>query len=150
MEEKTYECKECGINVEDPEDIELVTIESEVDFGIDELLNKDGLLCIAVPNYTSFDAKYYKQNWAAYDVPRHLYHFSPQAMQILFEKYEYSIIDYKQLPFDPFYIALLSELSVIKSKNIIRAFWIGLRSYIKGLFNAKQGSSVLYILKRKG
>lgn len=117
---------------------------------IDEMLDEDGMLYIAVPNYTSFDAEYYKQNWAAYDVPRHLNHFSPQAMQILFEKYEYSIISYKQLPFDPFYIALLSELSVINSKNIIRAFWIGFRSYIKGLFNSKQGSSVLYILKRKG
>ena len=117
---------------------------------IDELLNSDGMLYIAVPNYTSFDARYYKQNWAAYDVPRHLYHFSPVAMQKLFEKYEYSIIGYKQLPFDPFYISLLSELSVIKSKNIIRAFWIGLRSYLNGLINSKRSSSVLYIFKRKG
>ncbi|MGZ8559118.1 MAG: class I SAM-dependent methyltransferase, partial [Chitinophagaceae bacterium] len=49
------------------------------------LLKDNGKLFIAVPNYTSTDAKWYKANWAAYDVPRHLYHFSPRSMQILME-----------------------------------------------------------------
>ncbi|MEO9098761.1 MAG: methyltransferase domain-containing protein, partial [Ginsengibacter sp.] len=48
------------------------------------LLSSDGKLFIAVPNYTSKDAKIYQQYWAAYDVPRHLYHFSPAAMKIFF------------------------------------------------------------------
>ena len=43
----------------------------------------DGKLFIAVPNYTSKDAAVYKEYWAAYDVPRHLYHFSPQSMETL-------------------------------------------------------------------
>src|SRR5204863_7031109 len=50
------------------------------------LLKENGRLIIAVPNYTSLDAKIYKENWAAYDPPRHLYHFSPQSMKILAEK----------------------------------------------------------------
>ena len=113
------------------------------------LLNENGLLFVAVPNYLSFDAVYYMQNWAAYDAPRHLYHFSAQAMRTLFNKYDIDIIRYQQLPFDSFYISLLSEFSIIGSKNIVRAGWIGLRSYLNGLFNPKRASSVLYILERK-
>jgi len=116
---------------------------------IDELLNEDGMLYIAVPNYTSFDAEFYKQNWAAYDVPRHLFHFSPQSLQALINKHGFTISSFKQLPFDPFYISLMSELSVLKNKKIIRANWIGLRSYLSGLFNSKNGSSILYTIKRK-
>ena len=84
-------------------------------------LNKDGLLFIAVPNYQSFDAEYYKENWAAYDVPRHLYHFSFRSAEELFNEFGFKIINNKQLPFDSFYVSLLSELKVIGSKNILKA-----------------------------
>lgn len=116
---------------------------------IGNLLNDNGILFIAVPNYTSLDADYYQQNWAAYDVPRHLYHFSPQVLQELFKKYGYKIIGHKQLPFDPFYISLLSELSVLRTKNVIRAVWIGFRSYLRGLWDSGKSSSVLYILEKE-
>ena len=51
------------------------------------LLKEDGRLFIAVPNYTSKDAAIYKECWAAYDVPRHLYHFSPGSVKVLMEKH---------------------------------------------------------------
>lgn len=106
-------------------------------------LNKNGILLIAVPNYQSFDANYYKENWAAYDVPRHLYHFSFEAMEKLFDEFGFKIIEYKQLPFDPFYISMLSN----SDKKIIKALLIGLRSYLLGCRDPKKGSSILYILK---
>lgn len=115
---------------------------------IDNSLNENGLLVIAVPNYQSTDAKYYKENWAAYDGPRHLYHFSYNAMEKLFFEYGYKILSYSQLPFDPFYVSLLSEISVKGNKNIIIAMCIGLKSYLQGCRDARNGSSILYILKK--
>ena len=56
------------------------------------LLKPSGKLMIAVPNYTSFDASSYKEYWAAYDVPRHLYHFSPLSMKFLMDGKRYGII----------------------------------------------------------
>lgn len=112
-------------------------------------LNANGVVMIAVPNYKSFDAEYYKQDWAAYDVPRHLYHFSFESMVKLMEKLGFGLIEYKQLPFDPFYVSLLSELSVRKKHNIIKALWIGWKSYWQGKQNEKQGSSILYAFRKQ-
>ncbi|NHZ86080.1 MAG: methyltransferase domain-containing protein, partial [Planctomycetia bacterium] len=110
-------------------------------------LNSNGVIMVAVPNYRSFDAEYYKQDWAAYDVPRHLYHFSFEAMVKLMEKFKFRLIQSKQLPFDPFYVSLLSEFSVRKKHNIIKALWIGWKSYWQGRKDAERGSSILYIFK---
>ncbi len=111
-------------------------------------LNANGVIIIAVPNYNSYDAVYYKQDWAAYDTPRHLYHFSFKAIEVLFNEYGYKITNYKQMPFDPFYVSLLSEMSVRKKHNIIKALWIGWKSYLKGRIYANRGSSVLYVFKK--
>ncbi len=111
-------------------------------------LNANGVIMIAVPNYKSFDAEYYKQDWAAYDVPRHIYHFSYGAMEKLMEKFNFKLIQSKQLPFDPFYVALLSELSVRKKHNIIKALLVGWKSYLKGRKDAEKGSSILYVFKK--
>ncbi len=111
-------------------------------------LNANGVIMIAVPNYKSFDAEYYKQDWAAYDVPRHLYHFSYGAMLKLMEKFNFKLIQSKQLPFDPFYVALLSELSVRKKRNIVKALLVGWKSYLKGRKDAEKGSSILYVFKK--
>lgn len=111
-------------------------------------LNANGVVIIAVPNYKSFDAEYYQQDWAAYDVPRHLYHFSFDAMVKLMEKLGFGLIEYKQLPFDPFYVSLLSELSVRKKHNIIKALWIGWRSYWQGRKDAERSSSILYAFEK--
>jgi hypothetical protein len=111
-------------------------------------LSANGVLMMAVPNYESIDAKYYKENWAAYDVPRHLYHFSFESMVKLFNEFGLKLIKYRQLPFDPFYVSLLSEISIKGGKNIIRAIWVGIKTYLDGAINAKRGSSILYIFKK--
>ncbi len=114
---------------------------------IHNLLHRDGLLLIAVPNYKSYDCKYYKSNWAAYDVPRHLWHFSKSGMKQLVEEQDFKITKLKSLPFDSFYVSLLSEEIKSGKKNIVKAFYIGLLSNLKAL-STKEYSSILYIVEK--
>lgn len=111
-------------------------------------LNANGVVIIAVPNYNSYDAEYYQKDWAAYDAPRHLYHFSAKSMNNLMGRFKFKLLHNKQMPFDPFYVSLLSEMSVRKKNNIIKALWIGWKSYLKGRIDANRGSSVLYVFKK--
>ena len=120
----------------------------EVDDLIEKLkthLNDDGILVIAVPNFKSYDARHYQEFWAAYDVPRHIWHFSPLAIQKLFEKHQMKIISQKPLHFDSFYVSLLSEQYKTGKKKPVKAFFTGLKSNFKA---RKTGdySSLIYIL----
>lgn len=110
-------------------------------------LSTDGVLIVAVPNFNSYDAKYYKNFWAAWDVPRHLHHFSYKSIKTLFEKNSFNLIEQKPLIFDSFYVSLLSEK--YKSTSLIKpvsAFMIGLRSNWRGR-QTKEYSSIIYVLK---
>ncbi len=109
------------------------------------LLKANGKAFIAVPNYTSYDAAYYQQKWAAYDVPRHLYHFSPKSMQQLLQNNGLQIVTYKAMWFDSFYVALLSEKH--KGGNMIKSFFVGLISNFKTLFNVQKCSSLIYVVE---
>lgn len=113
---------------------------------IKKLLKKDGLLIIAVPNYKSYDAKYYKSNWAAYDVPRHLWHFSKTSIKKIFNNYQMNLIHIKPMYFDSFYVSLLSEKYKSGKMNPVKAFYVGLISNIKGIFS-KEYSSHVYFLR---
>jgi SAM-dependent methyltransferase len=112
------------------------------------LLKENGRLIIAVPNYTSLDAKIYDQDWAAYDPPRHLYHFSPGSMKILAEKNGMNILQYKPMWFDSFYISLLSSKYKTGKTNWIAAAWNGMRSNIKALGDKKKCSSIIYVIAK--
>jgi 2-polyprenyl-3-methyl-5-hydroxy-6-metoxy-1,4-benzoquinol methylase len=114
---------------------------------IKNILSSDGIFVIAVPNYTSFDATYYKSFWAAYDVPRHLYHFSPTSIQHLANQFDLEIVAYKPMWFDSVYVSLLSEQ--YKSGYMLRGILVGIWSNLKGLFNRKKCSSITYILKHR-
>ena len=113
------------------------------------LLATSGRLIIAVPNYTSHDANHYQRFWAAYDVPRHLYHFSPQSMRVLMEKHGLQVIRTKPMWFDSFYVSMLSEQYKNGGSNNIKAFFTGLVSNIKALANNERCSSVIYIIGKK-
>ncbi len=113
------------------------------------LLKNTGLLFIAVPNHKSYDAAHYQEHWAAYDVPRHLWHFSPDSLATLAQNHGFQIIEKKIMPFDPFYIALLSEKYSGNSLGLIRGAFHGLIALIKGLQNVDKSSSVIYVLKKK-
>src|SRR6056297_214433 len=116
--------------------------------SISNLINTNGLLIIAVPNFKSYDAKYYKQHWAAYDVPRHLWHFSKTSIAKLFEPYNFKLIHTKPMWFDSFYVSLLSEKYKNGSNNYISGFFRGLVSNVAGL-RTKEYSSHIYILKKE-
>jgi 2-polyprenyl-3-methyl-5-hydroxy-6-metoxy-1,4-benzoquinol methylase len=110
------------------------------------LISPKGKIFIAVPNYTSYDAQHYKTHWAAYDVPRHLYHFSPHSMQALVEQHGLKITKIKPMWFDSFYVSMLSEQYKNGKGNIAKAFFIGLVSNVKTLFNTKKCSSLIYVI----
>ena len=119
------------------------------------LLKEKGKLFIAVPNYTSKDAVIYKEYWAAYDVPRHLYHFSPQSMKLLMEKHGLKVLEHKPMWYDSFYISMLSSKyknarlndAVGQGKtNLVASFFNGFCSNLKALGNVKKCSSVIYVI----
>jgi len=113
------------------------------------VLKTDGKLFIAVPNYTSYDASHYQQYWAAYDVPRHLYHFSPKSIELLAVKYGLVVSAIKPMWYDSFYISMISEQYKNGKGNLVKAFFIGLMSNIKTLLNPSKCSSLIYIMSKK-
>ncbi len=112
------------------------------------LLKPSGTIIIAVPNFKSYDANHYKEFWAAYDVPRHLWHFSKTAIEKLFDKQNMNLEDVKPMWFDSFYVSLLSEKYKSGKMNFISGFFIGLISNVSGCFK-NEFSSHIYVLKNK-
>ena len=110
-----------------------------------KLLNNSGKLFIAVPNYTSYDASVYKEFWAAYDVPRHLYHFSPVSMKTLLEKHGMKVDQMKPMWYDSVYVSLLSEQYKSGRSNVVKGFATGAISNLKALSDTGKCSSVIYI-----
>lgn len=112
---------------------------------IEKVLKADGTLIVAVPNMRSFDAQFYKEFWAAYDLPIHLYHFQPSDIQNLFATVGMEVEEILPMKFDAYYVSMLSEK--YKGGNMIRAFFNGWRSNIKA--KSDSYSSQIYILKKK-
>jgi len=121
----------------------------ELDNTLNVLLQKlrpDATLIVAVPNCKSWDALYYKDKWAAYDVPRHLYHFSNDTISKLFEKYGMYIADTKPLKFDAYYISLLSS-----NNGVLKYFSAMINGFRSNMSARKTDlySSTIYILQFK-
>jgi 2-polyprenyl-3-methyl-5-hydroxy-6-metoxy-1,4-benzoquinol methylase len=115
---------------------------------IEKLLAPGGKAFIAVPNYTSKDADIYKAHWAAYDVPRHLYHFSPQSMGTLLAQHGLKLASVKPMWFDSFYVSMLSEQYKNGKGNIIKAVLNGFISNLKAWGNTRKCSSVIYVISK--
>lgn len=112
-------------------------------------LKKEGELLIAVPNHKSWDAKYYQENWAAYDVPRHLYHFDKNSMSTLLSQHDLEITKIKPMWFDAFYVAMLSEKIKSGQKKLLKGTIIGLLSNLRALFGNQEFSSQIFIIRHK-
>lgn len=112
------------------------------------LLTANGKIFIAVPNYQSVDSDIYRLKWAAYDVPRHLYHFSPRSMEVLMQQHGLKIIAKKPMWFDSFYISLLSSKYKNGKSNWIGSLISGFRSNIKAAINKDRCSSLIYIISK--
>ena len=111
-------------------------------------LSKEGLLLIAVPNYKSKDAQHYGAYWAAWDVPRHLWHFSQESIRLLFQQQGFELIGVKPMYFDAFYVSLLSEKYKSGKMNFLKGCYNGLCSNISA-FSTGEYSSLIYLLKIK-
>jgi 2-polyprenyl-3-methyl-5-hydroxy-6-metoxy-1,4-benzoquinol methylase len=114
---------------------------------IHSLLKPGGTLIIAVPDSYSWDAKKFNSFWAAYDLPRHLYHFTPDSMKNLITKNGFRIEKVIPMLFDAFYISLLSEKYRSGQQNFFKAFYYGLLSNFSGIKNKNNYSSLIYICK---
>ncbi len=110
-------------------------------------LNDAGTLVIAVPNHLSFDGQLYKEFWAGYDVPRHLYHFEKATMEKLLNKFGFELKETKPMKFDSYYVSMLSEKYMTGSMNYLRAFINGFRSNQRAR-SASDYSSIIYIFKK--
>jgi SAM-dependent methyltransferase len=114
---------------------------------IKQLLKPEGTFIIAVPDSNSWDAGKYKACWAAYDLPRHLYHFTPDSVKKLALKNGFSVSTIIPLKFDAFYISLLSEKYFSAKQKYFHAFIQGIRSNMYGRKNENNYSSLIYICK---
>jgi len=113
-----------------------------------QLLKPGGRLFIAVPNYTSKDAAAYKGHWAAYDVPRHLYHFSPKAIDTLMSRHGLRVGAYLPMRYDSYYISLLSNKYRTGRSGWLSAVWNGWASNRQAAADIKKSSSVIYVIEK--
>jgi SAM-dependent methyltransferase len=142
------------IGIEPSEKAKAIAVKKGVEFSAttEELeshtfdVKPNGTIIIAVPNFKSYDAKYYGKFWAAYDVPIHFWHFSKSAIKLLFEKEEIKLEKVLPMKFDSFYVSLLSEKYKNGKMNFIKAFWIGFVSNWKAN-RSLEFSSHIYVLK---
>ncbi|MCD4729662.1 MAG: class I SAM-dependent methyltransferase [Bacteroidales bacterium] len=116
---------------------------------IKELITEDGILVVALPNPASWDAKHYEKFWAAYDCPRHLYHFDQLAVKNLFKNYGFEIINQKPMHFDSFYVSMLSEKYKQSKLQFLNGLTKGFISNISAIFNQGNYSSIIYVLKER-
>ena len=116
--------------------------------NIHSFLHEKGFLFIAVPNHQSLDAKYYKKYWAAYDVPRHLWHFTPNSLSMILAKSGFETITCKPQYIDSLYVSILSEQYKGSFLPAFRGLAIGLLSNISSLMTKKTSSFILIAKKR--
>ena len=116
---------------------------------LEHLLKENGILIIAVPNYKSYDAQYYKKFWAAYDVPRHLWHFTQSSFKHIFSGTGFKQIDTRPLIFDAYYVSLLSEKYKTGKINFLKALNIGFKSNLKAR-STSEYSSLAYFFRKTG
>ena len=113
------------------------------------LLDERGVLVVAVPNPTSFDARYYKERWAAYDVPRHLWHFAPAVMQQFGARHGFTLVERHPMPFDAFYVSMLSERYRNSSLPFVKGMFRGIEAGLASAVKKERSSSMIYVFQKK-
>lgn len=113
------------------------------------LLSPDGVLIVAVPNSASYDAKKYREQWAAYDVPRHLWHFTPGTMRKSGEKHDFVLSASYPMPFDAFYVSMLSEKYKGSRFSFVKGMFTGVLAWFHSLADKEQSSSMIYVFRKK-
>ena len=113
------------------------------------ILNDTGVAIIAVPNSISYDAQKYQEHWAAYDVPRHLWHFTPSTIMRWGEKHGFLLEKQYRMPFDGFYISILSEQNKNSRLHAVKGFWNGFKGWIAQCRKSSASSSIIYVFRKK-
>lgn len=116
---------------------------------IRRLLKPGGMCIAALPNCSSHDAQHYGEDWAAWDVPRHLWHFTPDTFRIFAGKEDFTVTQIKPLPLDVFYISVLSEKNRQSAMSFLKGMIKGSAFAFRTLFEKHRSSSLIYFLKRK-
>lgn len=114
-----------------------------------ELLTEKGVLIVAVPNCASYDAQKYGKHWAAYDVPRHLWHFTPSTILQLASKHGFIMAAHHPMPLDAFYVSMLSEKHQGSSCAFIKGMAVGAVAWLSALTRKEQSSSMIYVFRKK-
>jgi 2-polyprenyl-3-methyl-5-hydroxy-6-metoxy-1,4-benzoquinol methylase len=163
---RDYGLKRFGINVLSPEQISILPGQSfdcitmwhvlehfqdpfRYASDIMRLLKLGGVCLSALPNCSSSDAKFYGKSWAAYDVPRHLWHFTPETYRVFAEKAGFQITEIKPLPLDVFYISIISEKSKGTRFHFSRGMIKGIQFAFRSLFDKSKSSSLIYFMHKK-
>lgn len=113
-----------------------------------EMLSSNGKLILALPNHTCYDSKFYGKYWAAYDTPRHLWHFSPNTLQQFAEKHGFRVIKKRRLPLDPFFNSMVSASYKPGFTFLPFTLVIAKISYLRSWFKLDRSSSLIYILEK--
>jgi 2-polyprenyl-3-methyl-5-hydroxy-6-metoxy-1,4-benzoquinol methylase len=116
---------------------------------IRRILADDGRCIIALPNIESSDAQWFGENWAALDVPRHLWHFSPDSLLHLAEKHGFACEEIRPLPLDLFYISALSYRNRGRHVALLRGVVTGLFLAVVNLFRSNRASSLIYVISKQ-
>jgi SAM-dependent methyltransferase len=109
------------------------------------LLAPGGRLLVGVPNHDSLDAGAYGDAWYAWDVPRHLWHFTPATLRRLLARHGLAVDTVHAPPFDPFYIALLSERRARRGWNLARVATVATRSFVTARRDPARGSAIAVV-----
>jgi len=112
------------------------------------ILRDKGLLVIALPNHQSYDARKYREEWAAWDVPRHLWHHNIDTIKLLCDKYGFKLKSIYRLPFDAYYVSALTEKNKKSSIPLIKGFTTGFISWISSILIKRNTSSLVYIFRK--
>lgn len=120
---------------------------------LNQLVNRlapDGVLLVAVPNVESLDAQHYRQEWAAYDVPRHLYHFSARTMTQLLKKHKLTVRQTLPMPLDAYYVSMLSEKRrAERGGGLLAVLKAGYKSNQYAAQHEGQYSSLIYVATKR-
>ena len=114
-----------------------------------KILKERGVLIVAVPNPDSYDAKKYKESWAAYDVPRHLWHFRPSVIQQFGSKHGFVLEERLPMPFDAFYVSMLTEKYKGSKLSFVKGLWTGTCAWFSALGKKERSSSMIYVFRKK-
>lgn len=117
--------------------------------GLHRWLKDDGLLLVAVPNCGSYDAQHYMEDWAAYDVPRHLWHFTPDTMERFARKWGFRLTAVRPMPFDAFYVSMLTEQHLGHKLSFVRGMLTGTRALLASSLNKRKSSSLIYAFEKE-